>query len=78
MEAEESPMRPKAGDRIRLINMPNDPHPIEMGQLGTVTGVRHQGGADGWFQIDVAWDNGRTLMLTSPPDEFEIVGHERR
>ena len=32
--------RPKAGDRIRLINMPNDPHPIDAGQLGTVTGVR--------------------------------------
>jgi hypothetical protein len=28
---------------------------------------------DGWFQIDVAWDNGRTLMLVSSPDEFEIV-----
>ena len=66
--------RPKAGDRIRLINMPNDPHPIEAGQLGTVTGVRPQGGADGWYQIDVAWDNGRTLMLASPPDEFEIIG----
>ena len=26
-----------------------------------------------WLQIEVAWDNGRTLMLVSPPDQFEIV-----
>jgi len=65
---------PKPGDRVRLINMRNDPNPIEPGQLGTVTGGRRLGaGADAWHQIDVAWDNGRTLMLTSPPDEFEIV-----
>jgi hypothetical protein len=66
---------PKPGDRIRLVSM-CDANPIEAGQLGTVTGVRRQGtGADAWHQIDVAWDNGRTLMLTSPPDEFEIVGN---
>ena len=66
---------PKPGDRVRLINMRNDPNPIEPGQLGNVTGVRRLGtGADAWHQIDVTWDNGRTLMLVSPPDEFEIVG----
>jgi uncharacterized protein DUF4314 len=66
---------PRLGDRVRLISMRHDPDPIEAGQLGTVTGVRRQGAcADAWHQIDVAWDNGRTLMLVSPPDEFEIVG----
>lgn len=62
------------GDRIRLIAMPNDPAPILVGQIGTVIRVvRHGGGKGTWHQIDVAWDNGRTLMLVSPPDEFEIV-----
>ena len=63
----------RIGDRIRLVAMPNDPAPQQVGELGTVTGCRRNGGDDGWFQIDVAWDNGRTLMLVSPPDEFEIV-----
>ncbi len=29
-------------------------------------------GAGSWFEIDVAWDNGRSLTLVAPPDEFEI------
>lgn len=60
-------------DRIRLVAMPNDPAPQQVGELGTITGCRRNGGDEGWFQIDVAWDNGRTLMLASPPDEFEVV-----
>jgi hypothetical protein len=24
-------------------------------------------------QVDVEWDNGRTLMLTLPPDQIEIL-----
>ena len=65
---------PRPGDRIRLLAMDDDPCPIPVGQVGTVLGVtRHGGGKDAWDQIDVAWDNGRTLMLVSPPDRFEIV-----
>jgi hypothetical protein len=65
---------PRKGDRIRLLAMSDDPDPIQVGQLGTVVSVsRHGGGKDAWNQIDVAWDNGRTLMLVSPPDRFEIV-----
>ena len=67
------PMPVRIGDRIRLVAMPHDPHPQQVGELGTVTGCRRNGGDEGWFQIDVAWDNGRSLMLASPPDEFEIV-----
>ena len=63
----------RAGDRIRLVAMRDDPDPIQIGAVGTVTDCRRNGGDDGWFQIDVAWDNGRSLMLASPPDEFEIV-----
>lgn len=65
---------PRPGDRIRLLAMSDDPDPIAPGQLGTVLGVSHHGcGKDAWCQIDVAWDNGRTLMLVSPPDQFEVV-----
>jgi hypothetical protein len=65
---------PQAGQRIRLLAMTDDPDPIPVGAQGTVLGVSLVGhGPDAWHQIDVAWDNGRTLMLVSPPDELEIV-----
>lgn len=68
---------PQPGDRIRLVAMQDDPDPIQAGQLGTVVRVaRHGGGRGLWHQIDVAWDSGRTLMLVSPPDQFEIVGRQ--
>ena len=73
---QQHPAPVRIGDRIRLVAMPNDPTPQQVGELGTVTGCRRNGGDDDWFQIDVAWDNGRSLMLASPPDEFKIV--ERR
>ena len=64
----------RVGDRLRLIAMQDDPDPIQIGEVGTVTGCRRNGGGrDAWFQIDVSWDNGRMLMLVSPPDEFEII-----
>jgi hypothetical protein len=53
--------------------MHDDPDPIQAGQTGTVVGVHSHGGQKPWHQIDVAWDNGRTLMLVSPPDLFEII-----
>jgi hypothetical protein len=64
----------RAGDRIRLVAMQGDPDPIQIGAVGTVIACRPNGGGhDAWHQIDVAWDNGRTLMLVAPPDEFEII-----
>tara|TARA_Y100000310_G_scaffold275757_2_gene292465 strand:+ start:1604 stop:1834 length:231 start_codon:yes stop_codon:yes gene_type:complete len=71
---------PHRGDRIRLLTMHDDPDPVPKGEVGTVVGVaRHGGGNSTWHQIDVAWDNGRTLMLVVPPDRFEMVGdhHDR-
>ncbi len=66
---------PRCGDRIRLVSMRDDPDPIPPGPLGTVRRVSHHGsGEDAWQQIEVDWDNGRTLMLVVPPDAFEIVG----
>jgi hypothetical protein len=73
---QQRPAPVRIGDRIRLVAMRDDPAPQQVGELGTVTGYRRNGGGEGWFQIDVAWDNGRSLMLASPPDEFEIVLRE--
>ena len=64
------PTRP--GDRIRLIEMPDDPDPIPAGATGTVLAV-----TTGRFaQIDVAWDNSsRSLSLVPGVDRFEVIGH---
>ena len=66
---------PRPGDRIRLIYMPGDPDPIKPGATGTARKVTgHSFGLRApWTQIDVEWDNGRKLMLSVPPDEWEWV-----
>lgn len=65
---------PRPGDRIRLIAMRNDPDPISPGTTGTIKAVRTCGSGRGaWLQVDVDWDNGRKLMLSVPPDQFEVV-----
>lgn len=63
----------RPGDRIRLIEMPNDPAPIEAGAEGVVGHVKDFGGTR---QVSVKWDNSRTLSLVVPPDRFDVVGHE--
>ncbi|TWT81240.1 hypothetical protein CA13_26910 [Planctomycetes bacterium CA13] len=60
----------KSGDRIRLISMTDDPDPIPIGATGTVTGLYLQ---SRWTQIDVEWYNGRSLMLSIPPDVVEHI-----
>lgn len=59
---------PKPGDRIVLVDMPNDPLPIEPGTEGTVRGVNENVG-----QIDVEWDNGRGLFLLIGVDEYRVL-----
>lgn len=64
----------KPGDRIRLIEMLDDPNPIAVGAMGTVrsvTVVDFRRSPE--LQIAVDWDNGRTLSLVYPPDKFEVV-----
>ncbi len=61
---------PQPGDRIRLVAMPDDPDSIPPGTTGTVTAVRQHGTRS---QVDVAWDNGRKLMLSVPPDQVEVL-----
>jgi hypothetical protein len=62
----------KAGDRIKLKAMPEDPDPIPAGSLGTVIAV--EGGS--FPQIDMKWDCHRSLSLIPGVDVFEIFGHE--
>jgi len=59
------------GKRIRLLEM-FDPDPIPVGTMGTVTYVNTVRSM-GFTQISVAWDNKRTLMLSVPPDKYEVV-----
>ena len=68
----------KTGDRTRLVSMPMDPDPIPVGSHGTVLDVSHHGvRRDAWTQIEVSWENGRMLMLVSPPDKFEIIDGDK-
>ena len=69
---------PRPGDRIRLLAMPDDPAPISPGTTGTVRFVkRHGTGPNAWLQVDVEWDNGRSLMISVPPDEYEVISGDR-
>lgn len=63
---------PGIGDRVRLIEMPNDPAPIPPDTLGTVNYV-----SPGPGQIGVKWDNGRTLFLVAGVDLYEVVSPHR-
>lgn len=66
---------PHPGDRIRLVAMPDDPDPVAPGTTGTVRDILHISADVGPFiQIEVMWDDGRRLMLSVPPDCFEILG----
>jgi hypothetical protein len=57
------------GDRIRLLAMPDDPDPIPLGSTGTVISVT----TGPFAQIEVDWDNGRTLALIPGVDRFEVI-----
>lgn len=58
------------GSRVRLVAMPNDPDPVAVGDEGVVRSIVPVGD---WHQVDVAWDSGRSLMLTCPPDLVEVL-----
>ncbi len=60
----------KAGHRVRLISMADDPDPIPAGTIGTVAGVYLH---NDWTQVEVNWDGGRSLMLSIPPDVVEVL-----
>jgi hypothetical protein len=54
------------GKRIKLIEMKEDPYPIESGTMGTI----YHFGSD---IINVKWDNGRQLGVVVDVDDFEII-----
>jgi hypothetical protein len=58
---------PKKGERIELIEMVDDPNPIEPGTKGTISKI------DSIGQIHVDWDNGRTLALLPGVDKYKII-----
>lgn len=63
-----------AGRRIRLIEpLRDDPTPLPAGTEGTVLWVTHHPTL-GFMQIAMRWDNEvSNLMLSVPPDRFEVV-----
>lgn len=65
----------KKGDKIELIEMPDDPNPIPCGTTGTVKYVSPtlDQGKNAFTQVWVDWDNGSRLMLCVPPDRFRII-----
>lgn len=56
------------GDRIKLVDMPNDPHPIESGTEGTVKFINTNVGI-----VGVEWDNGSSLNLVIGLDSYELL-----
>jgi hypothetical protein len=65
-----TPFRCTVGDRIRLIQMSDDPFPMEPGSEGTVIGFCDTRGLE---QIVVEWDSGRGLNLIPGKDRFSVV-----
>ncbi len=58
------------GTRILLIQMGNDPQPVEAGMRGTVQAVDDIG------QLMMKWDNGRGLALVPGEDSFRTLTKE--
>jgi hypothetical protein len=62
------------GDRIRLVEMTDDPAPLPAGATGTIDAVfphPAQRYGQAWTQYSVKWDaphERRTLMVCCPPD----------
>lgn len=60
------------GDHIILIEMPDDPSPIEKGTLGFVRTIN----TNHYFREDhliVKWDDGRTLNAIVGHDKYEVI-----
>lgn len=60
----------RAGQRITLLSMGRDPHPVPPGERGTVLDVRH---VLGYWHVAVQWDSGRTLSLIGHIDRWAVV-----
>lgn len=58
------------GTRLELISMGEDPDPVPPGTRGTVERVNSYG------DIEMSWDNGRTLSLIPGEDSFRKLTME--
>mgnify|MGYP003464257770 FL=1 len=58
------------GTRLELISMGKDPDPVHPGTRGTVERVNSYG------DIEMSWDNGRTLSLIPGEDSFRKLTME--
>ena len=58
------------GTRLELVCMGNDPDPVPPGTRGTVELVNSLG------DIEVNWDNGRSLSLIPGEDSFRKLTQE--
>ncbi|MBA8881639.1 DUF4314 domain-containing protein [Phyllobacterium myrsinacearum] len=65
----------RAGDRLELVHMPDDPSPIPVGTKGTVAMDSTHIGKGRW-QTAMKWDNGRTLSIVSPEDKVRILPND--
>lgn len=59
------------GKRIKLIEMKDDPFPIESNSMGTIYHI-------GCDVLNVKWDNGRCLGVVIDYDVFEIIENENK
>lgn len=57
----------KPGTKLKLIEMKNDPRPIEPGTIGTVNQVDDIG------TVHCVWPDGRLLGLVIGVDDFEVL-----
>jgi hypothetical protein len=57
------------GDRIELVEMPDDPDPIPVGEKGTVRKIN----AGPYPTLHVDWDSGRTLNLIVGKDIYKKI-----
>lgn len=55
------------GTRVKLIQMKDEPFPIEVGTLGVIEHIDDMG------TIFVNWENGRGLGLAYGKDEFQVI-----
>lgn len=71
-------MLPTIGQRIELVDMPDDPDPVPAGTQGTIDHVsgphKLPGDRVAWHQVGVKWDNGRTLALLTTKDRWRVLG----
>lgn len=70
MNAVELAKELRPGDAIRLVKMPGEPEPLPLGIEGRVIAAYPY---ESYAFIKVAWEDGRTLSLICPPDDFEIA-----